>query len=113
MFILICSDPGRKGERGWAGRSASTPILSQLWRDKQFYHHDPAKELMTKARLMALGPATLWFQLGSVRPPRKPSFALRQGKEGREASQQHTGSVPRHLGRPSHSDLSPGAGNCT
>lgn len=113
MFILTCSDPGRKGERGWAGRSAPTPILSQLWRDKQFYHHGPAKELMTKARLMALGPAILQFQLGSLRAPRKPSLALRQRKEGQKASQQHTGSVPRHRGRPSHSDLGPHAGKCT
>lgn len=68
---------------------------------------------MTKARLMALGPATLRLQLGSLRPSRKPGLALRQRKEGQEASQQHTGSVPRHPGHPSHSDLGPGAGNCT
>lgn len=31
MFILTCSDPGRKGERGRAGKPAPPPILSQLW----------------------------------------------------------------------------------
>lgn len=88
-------------QRGWMGRSAPPLILSQMWRDKQFYHHDPAKELMTKARLMALGPAALQFQLGSLRPPHKPSLVPRQRKDGWECGQQHTGSVPRQLGRPS------------
>lgn len=88
-------------ERDWAGKSAPPPpILSQMWWDKQFHHADPAKELMTKARLMALGPAALQFQLGSLRPPHTPSLVPRQRKDRWESGQEHTGSVPRQLGCP-------------
>lgn len=51
-------------------------ILFPLRQDKPICHHDPAKELMTKAGLMTPGLVALWFQLGSLRPPWKPSLAL-------------------------------------
>lgn len=116
MFILTWSDPGRKVEkRDWAGRSANHPppcapyILFQLRRDKPFCHHDPAKKLTTKARLMAPGLAALWFQLGSLRPPWKLSLVLGRRKEGRAPGQQHTGSAPSQQGHSSPADPGPGA----
>lgn len=102
-------------KRDWAGRSANHPppcapyILFQLRRDKPFCHHDPAKKLTTKARLMAPGLAALWFQLGSLRPPWKLSLVLGRRKEGRAPGQQHTGSAPSQQGHSSPADPGPGA----
>ena len=84
-------------------------ILFQLRRDKPFCHHDPAKKLTTKARLMAPGLAALWFQLGSLKPPWKLSLVLGRRKEGRAPGQQHTGSAPSQQGHSSPADPGPGA----
>lgn len=103
----------RRRATGLAGRQTPPPraphILFQLRRDKPFCHHDPAKKLMTKARLMAPGPAALWFQLGSLRLPWKLSLVLGQRKEGWAPGQQHTGSVPSQQGHSSPADPGPGA----
>lgn len=75
---------------GWQVGNPPLPraphILFQLRQDKLFCHHDPAKELMTKARLMIPGPTALWFHLGSLRPPWKPSLALGRRKGRSPAS---------------------------
>ena len=54
---MLGSKEGSGKRLGW--QVSTTPILSQMWWEKQFYHLTPARELMTKARLMALGPAAL------------------------------------------------------
>lgn len=98
---------------GLAGRQTPPPraphILFQLRWDKPFCHHDPAKKLMTKSRLIAPGPAALWFQLGSLRSPWKLSLVLGRRKEGWAPGQQHMGSVPSQQGHSSPADPGPGA----
>lgn len=62
LFVPICSDPWKEVQRGSAGRSAPSPFTPAEV-GQVVLPCDPAKELMTKARLMAQSPAAIWPQM--------------------------------------------------
>lgn len=73
----------------------------------------PCQRANDKGQADGSRPCSPPIPAGATQTPSKPSLVLRQRKEGREAGQQHTGSVPSQLGHPSPSDLGPRAADCT
>lgn len=69
-------------QRGSAGSSAPSPFTpAEVGQAVLLY--DPAKELMTKARLMAQGPAAIWPQMEPLMLAQPCSETKEERKEGR------------------------------